>query len=59
MRLERTLSYLKDEFRECGSEYKETKSSELAEDLHALTGAINEIELFMYGKKITTIMDCI
>lgn len=58
-RLERTLEFLKAEFYAAGEEYKKTQDKALLNELHALTGAINEVEVFMYDKRITNIMDCL
>ncbi|WP_153733486.1 hypothetical protein [Sporosarcina obsidiansis] len=58
-RLERTLNYLKSEFYSAGSEYKQTQDVTLLRELHALTGAINEIEVFLFERSITVITDCL
>lgn len=56
-RLERTLEYLKSEFFAAGEEWKDSKDTELLSELHALVGAINEIEVFLFDKRITNILD--
>ncbi|SKA88691.1 hypothetical protein [Sporosarcina newyorkensis] len=58
-RLERTLNYLKSEFYAAGAEYKKTQEVALLRELHALTGAINEIETFMFDRRVTVISDCL
>lgn len=56
-RLKRTLEYLKSEFFTAGEEWKASKDPKLMLELNALVGAINEIEVFLFDKKITNILD--
>ncbi|MHC8516188.1 hypothetical protein [Sporosarcina sp. ITBMC105] len=58
-RLERALDFLKAEFYAAGEEFKATQDKALLRDLHALTGSINEIELFLFDRRITVITDCL
>lgn len=59
IRLERTLEYLKSEFYDIGNEWLKTKDPDQIHELHALIGAINHIEIFLYDRKITTIFDVV
>lgn len=58
-RLERVLISLKSEFLDTGELWKENRESNHLEELHALVGAINEVEVFLYGKRITTLLDIV
>jgi len=58
-RLERVLASLKSEFFEVGEMWKAGRNSDILDELHALVGAINEIEIFLFGKRITTLLDII
>ncbi|MEG0259570.1 MAG: hypothetical protein RR595_06645 [Lysinibacillus sp.] len=58
-RLYRTLEYLKTEFYAAGEEWGEIRNSQLIEELHALVSAINAIEVFLYDKRITTLIDIV
>lgn len=49
---------LKEEFRLCGEDWKQSQDKHILNKLHALVGAINELEMFIYGRRITTLMDC-
>lgn len=58
-RLMRSLQFLKNEFYAAGKEWVENRDAALLEDLHALIGAINELEVFIYKRKITTLLDIV
>lgn len=58
-RLERVLNQLKNEFYEVGDEWKKTRDKDLFYELNALVGAINEIEIFLHDRIITTLLHAI
>lgn len=58
-RLTRSLQFLKKEFYAAGKDWVANRDAALLEDLHALIGAINELEVFMYEKRITTLLDIV
>lgn len=56
-RLQRTLEFLKSEAYTVADEWKESKKSELLDELNALVSAINAIEIWIFDKKISTLID--
>lgn len=58
-RIQRSIDALKVEFYAAGSEYQKTQDKALLSDLHALTAALNMLEEFAHGRRITVITDCL
>lgn len=56
-RLERALDALKAEFYAAGAEFRQTQDKALLHELHALTTAINVIEDYALGRRVTVITD--
>lgn len=56
-RIEQTYSMLKAQFHEIGDEWKQTRDNALIDELHALVSAINALEIHLYDRKYTTLLD--
>ncbi len=56
-RLEKALIFLKEEYFNAGDEWIETRDSNTFHELNGLLEAINWLEIYLYDKKITSLLD--